>query len=61
MDDASLSEWSKESDLRPDVEKRVGSNPTGCNTPFPPLKKVEPKVCSTFLKWIFKVDMEPNN
>ncbi len=27
---ALLSEWSKEPDLRPGVEKRVGSNPTEC-------------------------------
>ncbi len=29
---ALLSEWSKEPDLRPGVEKRVGSNPTECST-----------------------------
>ena len=25
-----MAEWSKESDLRPDAVKRVGSNPTSC-------------------------------
>ena len=30
---ARMSEWSKEADLRPAVEKRVGSNPTSCNPP----------------------------